>query len=130
MLGHGALVDALPAREPDALRLEQGTVVLVGSRTQRLHEAQSGRALQQMIAPQAGDDEHVRLGHARFQLLERAHLEAAQAGLAGGEGVLHAVGDVREADGDVGPAGQGGNGHAGSPCGALDQARTVESYSA
>ena len=42
MLGHGALVDALPAREPDALCLEQGTVVLVGSRTQRLHEAQSG----------------------------------------------------------------------------------------
>ncbi len=103
----------LASRTPRGL--EQRAVVLVGAGAQRLHEAQAGRAVQQVIAPQAGDDEHVRLADARFQLLERAHLEAAQAGVSRGESVLHAIGDMREADGDVGAAGQGGNGHAGSP---------------
>src|SRR5262249_29587987 len=100
------LVDALGARQTDALRAQHIARELIGPRPDRLNEPQLGGALYQPVAPQAGDDENVGLGNARGQIIEAAHLDRAQPGVARGKAIAQAIGHMGETDREVGAIGK------------------------
>src|SRR5580700_10370006 len=75
VLGYGGGVHALRAGEPDTCNLEGVTRILVGARTDRLDESESWRALDQFIAPQHRDTQHIGLADARDKLIERVDLK-------------------------------------------------------
>ena len=75
MLGDRALVGALRAGEADAGRAQRVAGVLVGAGADRLDEGEPRAPRRSVVAPQARDQQHVRLADARLQLVEAAHLE-------------------------------------------------------
>src|SRR5256885_6968233 len=112
MLRDRALVGALGARQADAALPEGCAVVLVDAGTDRLDEAQSGGAADQLVAPETGYDQHVRVDDPRHQRVEAAHLEAFDARAAQRKTLAHAIGDMGKADFQMLAAGKRGCGHA------------------
>ena len=55
----------------------------------------------QLVAPQAGDHSTSDLADARLEIVERAHLEPVDAGVAQCEAFAHAIGDMGEAEGQL-----------------------------
>jgi hypothetical protein len=108
VLAHRVGVDAGGGGEADAARREGRLVELVGARADRLDELQPGRAVEQVVAPQAGDHQHVGLADAGVEPGAVAHLERTQAALAQREALLHLVGDMGEADRGLGGRGEHG----------------------
>ncbi len=97
----GIGVDALAAGEADAGRLQHIAVILVGAGGAGLHEAQPGRDRRQVVAPHARADQHIHPGGMRVEFLARARLDEADAGVARGEAVTEAIGDMGETDGQL-----------------------------
>jgi hypothetical protein len=107
VLGHRTLVRALRAGDADAGPAEQVARVLVGAGADRLDEGEPRRELDEVVAPEAGDAQHVGVADARLQLVDAAHLERADARVAEEEALLQPVGGVGEADGEVFSSRQG-----------------------
>jgi hypothetical protein len=101
VLGDRAGIDAAGDREPHAVLLERLQRELVGASTDRLNEAQSLRARQEVVAPEPRDHQHVGLAD---PLLERgavAHLEALDAGRERQEALAQPIGNMRKTDGQL-----------------------------
>ena len=64
-------------------------------------KASLGAARNQFVPPQAGAQQHVHLRDARLQIVQAAHLEPVEAGVAQGEAFAHAIGDVGETEGQL-----------------------------
>src|SRR5262249_54925113 len=94
-------VDALGACQANAARPQRFTVELIDPRPDRLNEAQLDRARDQIVAPQAGDDEHIGLADARVEIIARAHLDGTHAGVARGKTRAQAIGDMGETDCEI-----------------------------
>ena len=112
MFGDRALVGALRAGEPYARSTQRFARVLVEPRADRLDEGQSRRLGDEFIAPQTGHQQHVGFADALLELVETAHLERIDAGIAQCELLAHAVGDVGEADAELVFGGKSAGGHA------------------
>ena len=80
VLGDGARVDAAGAGEADIAALELVARELVGAGADRLDEAQPRRAVEEGVAPQAGDHQHVGLADAGRECFGVAHRETLDAG--------------------------------------------------
>ena len=80
MLSHGTRVDPGGARQADAALCQVVARELVGASADRLDKAQPARVLQQAVAPQPGDHQHIRLANPRGQRLGVAYLEASDPG--------------------------------------------------
>jgi hypothetical protein len=106
-LGHGALIGALGAasRMPRSLS-KRG--ILVGARADRLDEGQPAGPVQQIVAPEAGDQQHIGLADPALELCRRTQLEARDPRLARQEALLELIGHMGEADGQAVPGRQHG----------------------
>jgi hypothetical protein len=96
MLGDRALVYALRAGDANAGRAQRVAGILVGAGADRLDEGEPGRRGNQFVPPQPGAQQHVHLADARLQIVEAAHLEPVNAGVAQSEAFTHAISDVGE----------------------------------
>ena len=101
VFGNGVDIDALRAGEADAALLEHCTVELIGAGTDRLNEAQLRRARRQLVAPKAGDHQHVGFADPGIELVVRGDAEVPDRQLAQCEALLQLIGDMREADGEI-----------------------------
>jgi len=99
MLGDRALVHALRAGDADAGRAQRVAGILVCAGADRLDEGEPGRRGNQFVPPQAGAQQHVHLRDARLQIVQAAHLEPVEVGVAQGEAFAHAIGDMGETKG-------------------------------
>ena len=99
MLGDRAGIDALRAREADVPRFQR--LAVESGRCRRSIDwmkLQLRRAIEQGVAPQAGDDHHVGVGDSLLEVGWRAHLDAFDAHLAEAEACLELIGRMGKAD--------------------------------
>jgi hypothetical protein len=98
VLGDRAGIDAAGARQPHAVLAKRLARELIGAGADRLDEAKPLGVRQEIVAPQAGDHQHVGLADPLRQHGAVAHLEAGDAGAEGDEALLQLIGHMREAD--------------------------------
>ena len=101
MLGDGIPVDAARIRERDAPRAEVVERELIVARADRLDVGQPLRPRQDLVAPEARDDQDIRRADARQRVVQGGSLEMGHAGSARLEPLRETVGGVRELDRDL-----------------------------
>ncbi len=98
VLGHRLRVDTAGAGEPDAAPCQLVFRKLVGAGADRLDQTQFFGAVEQAVAPQPRDHQHIGLGHSLVQPLRIAHRKAGDAGAEGRKPLVQPVGDMGKAD--------------------------------
>src|SRR5215469_802535 len=98
MLGDRARVDPGSARQADAAFRELFARELVGASADRLDKLEPPGALQQAVAPQPRDYQHIGLVELPVERVEITRFEARNAGVLNREPLLQPVCDMREAD--------------------------------
>ena len=122
----GVAVDAAGGGQADAALAEGVEVELVDAGADGLDEAEAGRDVEELVLPEAGDEEDIGLREAGSHFLRGPGLEvpdallpgggvAVQMGLAAGEDRFQLIGYVGEADGQVCGRGKGVGRHWAAP---------------
>jgi len=102
VLGDSALIAALGAGEAHAGRSELLLVELVGAGADRLDETQLTQSVEDLVAPEARDHQHVGFQRTGLEIVEIANLEAGRRSVAGEVFVTQLIGRMGEADGEGG----------------------------